>query len=256
MSISLQWQDWIKGSENPILLTNSATILSLKFGQQTSSLVENCGQTSCSHWPVLWWSPSCCCATWRCAWPWWPWWPWPSLMWWATSTIGTPLLTLCPALLWSSLLASVLTTPYILDTLTLLQKVKYLTKQNSESEVDCLGKRLEKIMNCLQSIGFAVLNGGFTTWLAVALCSVSTGYIFLTFFKVESNNCMYPKPYHLLSGFHPHSGVWSVAWLGLISCYLIFHWSCQDIIGVTSIMKSHFMFSQLWYTSHFDIPKK
>ena len=34
------------------------------------------------------------------------------------------------------------------------------------------------------SIGPAVLNGGFTTFLALVLCSLSTGHVFLTFFKV------------------------------------------------------------------------
>ena len=47
-----------------------------------------------------------------------------------------------------------------------------------------LGNRLEKTTSALQSIGPAVLNGGLTTFLALALCSMSTGHVFLTFFKV------------------------------------------------------------------------
>jgi len=46
------------------------------------------------------------------------------------------------------------------------------------------GDRLEKTTSALLSIGPAVLNGGLTTFLALALCSLSTGHVFLTFFKV------------------------------------------------------------------------
>ena len=46
------------------------------------------------------------------------------------------------------------------------------------------GDRLEKTINALITIGPAVLNGGLTTFLALALCSMSTGHVFLTFFKV------------------------------------------------------------------------
>ena len=46
------------------------------------------------------------------------------------------------------------------------------------------GDRLERTINALISIGPAVLNGGLTTFLALALCSMSTGHVFLTFFKV------------------------------------------------------------------------
>lgn len=48
----------------------------------------------------------------------------------------------------------------------------------------CPGDRLEKTRSALLSIGPAVLNGGLTTFLALALCSLSTGHVFLTFFKV------------------------------------------------------------------------
>ena len=47
-----------------------------------------------------------------------------------------------------------------------------------------VGNRLERTINALISIGPAVLNGGLTTFLALALCSLSTGHVFLTFFKV------------------------------------------------------------------------
>ena len=46
------------------------------------------------------------------------------------------------------------------------------------------GDRLERTITALVSIGPAVLNGGLTTFLALALCSMSTGHVFLTFFKV------------------------------------------------------------------------
>ena len=46
------------------------------------------------------------------------------------------------------------------------------------------GNRLERTITALVSIGPAVLNGGLTTFLALALCSMSTGHVFLTFFKV------------------------------------------------------------------------
>ena len=44
--------------------------------------------------------------------------------------------------------------------------------------------RNERVEKTLVNIGPAVLNGGLTTFLALALCSMSTGHVFLTFFKV------------------------------------------------------------------------
>ena len=41
-----------------------------------------------------------------------------------------------------------------------------------------------RTVEAVLSIGPAVLNGGFTTFLALVLCSLSTGHVFLTFFKV------------------------------------------------------------------------
>ena len=38
----------------------------------------------------------------------------------------------------------------------------------------------------MTSIGPAVANGGITTFLALLLCCLSTGHVFLTFFKVFS----------------------------------------------------------------------
>ena len=46
------------------------------------------------------------------------------------------------------------------------------------------GNRLEKTVNALFTIGPAVLNGGLTTFLALALGSFSTGHVLNTFFKV------------------------------------------------------------------------
>ena len=50
--------------------------------------------------------------------------------------------------------------------------------------------RHEKSLEAVSSIGPAVANGGVTTFLALVLCCLSTGHVFLTFFKV----------YHYLSG--------------------------------------------------------
>ena len=45
------------------------------------------------------------------------------------------------------------------------------------------GDRLEKTLTALTTIGPAVLNGGLTTFLALALCSLSTSHVLFTFFK-------------------------------------------------------------------------
>ena len=39
-------------------------------------------------------------------------------------------------------------------------------------------------MSAVSSIGPAVFNGGFTTFLALTLCSLSYSHVFITFFKV------------------------------------------------------------------------
>ena len=46
------------------------------------------------------------------------------------------------------------------------------------------GDRLERTINALITIGPAVLNGGLTTFLALALAAFSTGHVLFTFFKV------------------------------------------------------------------------
>ena len=46
------------------------------------------------------------------------------------------------------------------------------------------GSRQERTVEAVMTIGPAVLNGGFTTSLALALCYFSTGHVLLTFFKV------------------------------------------------------------------------
>merc|ERR1712110_1396768 len=46
------------------------------------------------------------------------------------------------------------------------------------------GSRKDKAVEAVASIGPAVFNGGFTTFLAVILCSLSYSHVFLTFFKV------------------------------------------------------------------------
>ena len=46
------------------------------------------------------------------------------------------------------------------------------------------GSRQDKAVEAVASIGPAVFNGGFTTLLAVVLCSLSYSHVFLTFFKV------------------------------------------------------------------------
>ncbi len=46
------------------------------------------------------------------------------------------------------------------------------------------GTRHERALKAVEEIGPAVFNGGFTTFLALALLGFSTSQIFLTFFKV------------------------------------------------------------------------
>jgi len=46
------------------------------------------------------------------------------------------------------------------------------------------GSRRDKAVEAVASIGPAVFNGGFTTFLAILLCSVSYSHVFITFFKV------------------------------------------------------------------------
>jgi len=46
------------------------------------------------------------------------------------------------------------------------------------------GTRQEKAVQAISSIGPAVFNGGFTTFLALVLCSFSSSHVFITFFKV------------------------------------------------------------------------
>ncbi|XP_071954155.1 patched domain-containing protein 3-like [Antedon mediterranea] len=46
------------------------------------------------------------------------------------------------------------------------------------------GTRNDRVLKTLQNIGSAVFNGGFSTFLAFALLSLSTSYVFRTFFKI------------------------------------------------------------------------
>jgi len=46
------------------------------------------------------------------------------------------------------------------------------------------GNRRERTHEAITSIGPAVFNGGLTTFIALVLCSMSTGHVLLTFFKV------------------------------------------------------------------------
>merc|ERR1712226_1164484 len=46
------------------------------------------------------------------------------------------------------------------------------------------GSRRDKAVEAVASIGPAVFNGGFTTFLAILLCSISYSHVFITFFKV------------------------------------------------------------------------
>jgi len=57
-----------------------------------------------------------------------------------------------------------------------------------ESELRRLstGTRHERSLKAVEEIGPAVFNGGFTTFLALALLGFSTSQIFLTFFKVQT----------------------------------------------------------------------
>ena len=47
-----------------------------------------------------------------------------------------------------------------------------------------IGTRNERIRKTLENIGPAVLNGGFSTFLAFILLSFSKSHVFLTFFKI------------------------------------------------------------------------
>jgi len=57
----------------------------------------------------------------------------------------------------------------------------------SSSTCIMIGNRHEKSLEAVSSIGPAVFNGGVTTFLALFLCCLSTGHVFLTFFKVCQN---------------------------------------------------------------------
>merc|ERR1719237_1620201 len=46
------------------------------------------------------------------------------------------------------------------------------------------GSRQERALSAVTSMGPAVFNGGFTTFLALTLCSLSYSHVFITFFKV------------------------------------------------------------------------
>jgi hypothetical protein len=56
----------------------------------------------------------------------------------------------------------------------------------SINDKTCQGSRLERSLEAVSNIGPAVFNGGFTTFLALALLGFSTSQIFLTFFKVKT----------------------------------------------------------------------
>lgn len=55
----------------------------------------------------------------------------------------------------------------------------------------CLGTRLDRALESLISMGPAILNGGITTFLALALLAISKSYAFVVFFKVffASRSC-------------------------------------------------------------------
>merc|ERR1712130_80656 len=46
------------------------------------------------------------------------------------------------------------------------------------------GSREERALSAVTSMGPAVFNGGFPTFLALTLCSLSYSHVFITFFKV------------------------------------------------------------------------
>lgn len=48
----------------------------------------------------------------------------------------------------------------------------------------CVGTREERAKKALVNIGAAVLNGGFSTFLAFILLANSRSHVFTTFFKV------------------------------------------------------------------------
>lgn len=50
----------------------------------------------------------------------------------------------------------------------------------------CTGTRNERAQNALRVIGPAVLNGGFSTFLAFILLANSRSHVFITFFKVRT----------------------------------------------------------------------
>jgi hypothetical protein len=47
------------------------------------------------------------------------------------------------------------------------------------------GSRAERSILAMQNIGPAVLNGGFSTFLALVLLATSDAYVFIIFFKVS-----------------------------------------------------------------------
>lgn len=53
-----------------------------------------------------------------------------------------------------------------------------------------LPTREERILKTMSNIGFAVLNGGVSTLIAMSMLSLSEAYTFQAFFKVISFNCV------------------------------------------------------------------
>jgi hypothetical protein len=52
----------------------------------------------------------------------------------------------------------------------------------------CAGTLDERARRSLRNIGPAVLNGGFSTFLAFVLLAGSKSHVFLTFYKVSNKN--------------------------------------------------------------------
>lgn len=88
-----------------------------------------------------------------------------------------------------------------------------------------VGTSVERTISSLNTIGAAVFNGGFTTFLALVLLGFSTSHVFISFFKVKmrsfisltkvkiTNDNHFP-----VSGVLIDCGVWIISWPYSASC--------------------------------------
>lgn len=82
--------------------------------------------------------------------------------------------------------------------------------------------RQERVLSTMGNIGFAVLNGGLSTILALSMLSQSDAYTFQAFFKVN-NIVIYLSPllaheYFFVADILFSSCVWTILWNCIFTC--------------------------------------